>query len=72
MYIWAPAHWNEQQFYLFGQIQTSQTGGQPYSDTSPSVSGLCLKLVFTANLVYLQEGYVIYSSKISNFSSVRL
>ena len=21
---------NEQQFYLFGQIQTSQTGGQPY------------------------------------------
>ena len=21
--------------YLFGQIQTSQTGGQPYSDTSP-------------------------------------
>ena len=26
---------NEQQFYLFGQIQTSQTGGQPYSNTSP-------------------------------------
>jgi len=26
---------NEQQFNLFGQIQTSQTGGQPYSDTSP-------------------------------------
>ena len=26
---------NEQQFYLFGKIQTSQTGGQPYSDTSP-------------------------------------
>ena len=26
---------NEQEFYLFGQIQTSQTGGQPYSDTSP-------------------------------------
>ena len=25
---------NEQQFYLFGQIQTSQTGSQPYSDTS--------------------------------------
>ena len=22
---------NEQQFYSFGQIQTSQTGGQPYS-----------------------------------------
>ena len=26
---------NEQQFYLVGLIQTSQTGGQPYSDTSP-------------------------------------
>ena len=26
---------NEQEFYLFGQIQTSQTGGQPYSDTFP-------------------------------------
>ena len=25
---------NEQQFYYFGQIQTSQTGGEPYSDTS--------------------------------------
>ena len=26
---------NFQQFYLIGQIQTSQTGGQPNSDTSP-------------------------------------
>ena len=26
---------NEQQFYLFGQIQTSQTGGQLYSNTYP-------------------------------------
>ena len=26
---------SEQQIYLFCQIQTSQTGGQPYSDTSP-------------------------------------
>ena len=26
---------NQQQIYLLGQIQTSQTGGQPYSDTSP-------------------------------------
>ena len=25
---------NEQQFYLFGQIQTSQTGSPPYIDTS--------------------------------------
>ena len=28
---------NEQQFYLFGHIQTSQTGG----DTSPYVGVLC-------------------------------
>ena len=27
---------NDQQFYLFGQIQTRQTGSQPYSDTSPN------------------------------------
>ena len=26
---------SEQIFYLFGQIETSQTGGQRYSDTSP-------------------------------------
>ena len=26
---------NEQQFHLFGQIQTSQTGGHLYKDTSP-------------------------------------
>ena len=26
---------NEQQFLLFGQIRTGQTGGRPYSDTSP-------------------------------------
>ena len=26
---------NEQQFYLFGRIQTSQTGGHMYSNTSP-------------------------------------
>ena len=26
---------NSQHIYSFGQIQTSQTGGQPYSDTSP-------------------------------------
>ena len=26
---------DEQQIHLFGQIHTSQTGGQRYSDTSP-------------------------------------
>ena len=25
---------NVQEIYLFGQIQTGKTGGQPYSDTS--------------------------------------
>ena len=35
---------NEQQFYLFGQIQTSQTGGQPYIDTSPYGVGSLLML----------------------------
>ena len=29
---------NELQFYLFGQIQTSQTGGQLYSDILPTGS----------------------------------
>ena len=33
---------NEQQFYWFGQIQTSRTGGKPYSDTSPMLSILLL------------------------------
>ena len=27
-------YWNYQQIYLFGQILTGQTRGQPYSDTS--------------------------------------
>ena len=45
LYDWPPVYFvgiqpawlmlNEQQFYLLGQIQTSQTRGQPYSDTSP-------------------------------------
>ena len=29
---------NEQRFFLFGQIQTSQTGGQLYSVTLPYVN----------------------------------
>ena len=35
---------NDQQVYLFGRIQTSQTGGQPYSDSSPMISVHCLRL----------------------------
>ena len=30
---------NEQQLYLFGQIKTSQAGGQQYSDTTPYGEG---------------------------------
>ena len=44
--VWLTSYWtgldsaavlmfNQQQIYLFSQIQTSQTGGQPYNDTSP-------------------------------------
>ena len=29
---------NQQQFYLFGQIQTNQTRGQQYIDTFPKLS----------------------------------
>ena len=31
---------NKHLFFLFGQIQISQTGGQLYGDTSPMVSVL--------------------------------
>ena len=38
LFIWldsaALLMFNKQQFYLFGQIHNSQTGGRPYSDTS--------------------------------------
>ena len=43
---------NQQLIYSFGQIQTSQTGGQPYSDTSPynvsfiSLHKFVLKTIF--------------------------
>ena len=39
---------NYQQIYVFGQIQTSQIGGQPYSDSSPyEVSECSLPTVTT-------------------------
>ena len=41
----------EQQFYLFGQIQTSQTGGQLYSDAPPY--GECsLPVSFIYKIIY--------------------
>ena len=35
---------NQHQIYLFGQIQTNQTAGQPYSNTFASAQE-CLSLV---------------------------
>ena len=37
----ALAMFNQQQIYLFGQIQSSQTGGQSHSDTSPDAVSEC-------------------------------
>ena len=31
----SPQYGYDQQIYLFGQIQIDQTGGRPYSNTSP-------------------------------------
>ena len=45
---------NDQQFYLFGQIKTSQTGGLPYSDASPMVSVLCTEHPFIYCLFWLR------------------
>ena len=39
---------NYQHIYLFGRVQTSQTGGQPYSDNSPY--GECSLLAWAACL----------------------
>ena len=39
--------WNMKQIYLFGQIQTSKTGGHWYSDTSPSVGCYLVQLTHT-------------------------
>ena len=43
---------NEQEFYLFGQIQTSQTGGQPYSDTFPTTCFVTYNSLAWRNFVW--------------------
>ena len=48
---------NEQQFYLCVQIQTSQTGGPPYSDSSPY--GECSLL--QVSIFFLLSLYFRYS-----------
>ena len=42
---------NEQKFYLFGQIQTSQTGGQLYSDTYPNGECSLFKTAFYSSKI---------------------
>ena len=58
--------WNEQQFYSFGQIQTSQTGGRPFSDTSSSVSALCIEahaLPLTRHFISLRVSDTFYGMR---------
>ena len=43
---------NQQQIYLFGQIQTSQTGGQLHSDTSPYKVSECSLVEINKRLVH--------------------
>ena len=38
---------NSKHIYLFDQIQTSQKGGQPYSDTSPYKESECSQAKLT-------------------------
>ena len=39
---------NRKQFFLLNQIQTSQTGGQPYSDTSPYLTSALINYLVLA------------------------
>ena len=48
---------NQQQIYLFCQIQTSQTGGQPYSDTSPYEVSECSLFSVTVGNLYSRKIY---------------
>ena len=40
---------NEQQIYLYGQIKTSQTGGQPYIETFPDYTLLRLSIKYLSS-----------------------
>ena len=61
---------NEQQFYLFVQIQTSQTGGQLYSDTSPN--GECSLASVLSRLVNCLPVVPFVSSQDSQMSVGKL
>ena len=70
---------NQQQIYLFGQIQISQTGGQLHSDTSPYkvsecsqpwCSGYGRRWIFEKSWVRIQAPYVtwwMYHSSLEQF-----
>ena len=60
---------NNTQFYLFGQIQTSQAGGQPYSDTSPY--GECSAEEVSLCLMCLAFFIEKYFAKIRNLLELR-
>ena len=47
---------NEQQFYLFSQILTGQTGDQPYSDTSPYGECSLAHIYPSGELLYFWNG----------------
>ena len=53
---------NEQQFYLLGEIQTSQTGDQLHSDTSPYGECAVPNLGFFGNSIFLCVYYDLYES----------
>ena len=54
---------NQQQLYLLGQIQTSQTGGQQHSDTSPY--GECsLVVVQACSLLQLWEHQKLFDNSL--------
>ena len=56
---------NQQQFYLFGQIQSGETGGQPYIDASPyKVRDYFLKMGQPRPLFRL---FLVFSNKHYNF-----
>ena len=56
---------NEQPFYLFGQIQTSQTGGEPYSDTfSLGVSVLC-SIPYYDSIIFIEVRLNLFGREIS-------
>ena len=51
---------NSQYIYSFGQIQTSQTGGQPYSDTSPYNVSECSLYKHSSHFPYFDPNVTVF------------